>query len=44
MVWARDLGPGENARLLECFRGRVVWRVDTNVAEPCAVAEQAAKR
>jgi hypothetical protein len=44
IVWARDLGPSGNARLLEYFPGRIVWRVDPNVAEPRAVADRAAIR
>ena len=34
IVWARDLGAEENTRLKEYFRGRTVWRLDPNVADP----------
>jgi hypothetical protein len=37
IVWARDMGPQENAKLVEYFRDRTVWRVDPNVVDPQAV-------
>ena len=32
IVWARDMGDAENARLRQYFAGRDVWMVDPNVA------------
>jgi hypothetical protein len=37
IVWARDLGPLENTKLVDYFKGRDVWRVDPNVVNPQAV-------
>ena len=34
IVWARDLGPRENAGLLRYFRNRTVWLLDPNVSPP----------
>ena len=31
IIWARDLGPGKNAALLEYYRNRTAWEVDPNV-------------
>ncbi|HTS51000.1 MAG TPA: hypothetical protein VMH05_23800 [Bryobacteraceae bacterium] len=31
VVWARDMGPQENAELLRYFRDRTVWLLDVNV-------------
>ena len=30
VVWARDMGPQENAELLSYFRDRTVWLLDVN--------------
>ncbi len=39
VVWARDLGAGANRELLEYFRDRRVWRLDSTAAgEPRLVA------
>jgi hypothetical protein len=40
IVWARDLGDNENARLMEYFHDRSVWMVDTNV-QPATIAPYA---
>jgi hypothetical protein len=37
IVWARDLGPLENTKLVDYFKGRDVWWVDPNVVNPQAV-------
>lgn len=34
IVWARDLGPGRNADLLEHFRDRQVWLLEADAAAP----------
>ena len=34
IVWARDMGPGENSGLLRYFRGRTVWMLNPNVDPP----------
>jgi len=44
VVWARDLGPEENRKLVEYFRDRTVWWVDPNAASPRAVAMDSAER
>ncbi len=31
VVWARDMGPQENAELLHYFRDRTIWLLDVNV-------------
>ena len=31
VVWARDMGPQQNAALLDYFRGRTTWLLDPNV-------------
>ena len=31
VVWARDMGPQENAELLHYFRDRTIWMLDVNV-------------
>ena len=38
IVWARDLGPVENERLIEYFRGRQVGTIDPNESSPRAAA------
>jgi hypothetical protein len=39
IVWARDLSPAENARLLDYFRDRNVWRIDPNWDDPRPIRE-----
>ena len=39
IVWARDMGADENAKLKEFFRGRTVWRLDPNLADPRPVLD-----
>ena len=34
VIWAHDLGPGENQRLIDYFRGRKVWLVDGDSNPP----------
>jgi hypothetical protein len=34
VVWARDMGPAQNAELIKYFRGRQVWLVDADAAPP----------
>src|SRR5262249_51707367 len=38
IVWARDMGPDENRKLLEHFAGRKVWLVDPNVEPATLIA------
>jgi hypothetical protein len=42
IVWARDLGPEENARLRSYFAGRECWLVDPNL-DPSPIARYADK-
>jgi hypothetical protein len=41
VVWAHDLDPATNARLLDYYRGRCVWRLnaDTNPLQPVKQAQ-----
>lgn len=34
IIWARDLGPRENQKLIDHFRGRQVWLVETEKTPP----------
>jgi hypothetical protein len=34
VVWARDMGPAENAELLQYFRNRKVWRLNLDRSPP----------
>ena len=39
IVWARDMGPEKNAKLMEYFAGRKVWRWHLETDDPIALKE-----